>query len=90
MASTAIAKDLKAWAQSGITTRWDAELLREACRQKKSEYNRTYRLRHREREKMMEPIYKNRWLARQRGVPPPPLPVWNGLEVAFARGRRPK
>jgi hypothetical protein len=58
-------------------TRWDAELLREQRHAKKSEYNRRYRLRHPEREKAMEPLYRP-LESKQRGAEPP-LPDWNTL-----------
>jgi hypothetical protein len=76
-----------------ITTRWDQELIHEAQRAKKAHYNRTYRRRHPEREGTMEPIYKARWLARQRGLEPTPLPNWDNapeiFEVHFHPGIHP-
>jgi hypothetical protein len=74
-------------------TRWDAELQLEYSRRKKAEYNRTYRLRHPERERACQPLYWTRWSARQRGLKPPPLPDWDkepaAFEVHFRPGPRP-
>jgi hypothetical protein len=74
-------------------TCWDAELLDEKRRTKRSLYNRTYRSRHPQRERHCQPIYKARWVAKQSGLEPPPLPNWHRItsdfEVSFARGPRP-
>jgi hypothetical protein len=73
-----------------ITTRWDDELLRDAKRQKQREYKLRYRLRHPERLRAAQTLYKARWKAKQQGDEPPPIPDWDkvlgGFEIQFARG----
>jgi hypothetical protein len=74
-------------------TRWDAELADEQRRAKKKVYNRTYRRRHPERERLFEPLYKIRWKTRQRGLNLSPLPDWSkelgAFELSFPRGPQP-
>jgi hypothetical protein len=82
-------QDLEPLARGRPSTRWDEELLDEIQRSKRSLYNRTYRSRHPERNSACQPLYKARWIARQRGLQPPPLPIWDGFDVHFSRGPRP-
>lgn len=96
MTEDEIQKEFEAWRRGDIrhTSGWEGELAKEAWSEKKREYNRRYRLRHPERERAFNAIYKARQRARRQGVPLPPIPNWHTdpdrFEVEFARGRRPK
>jgi hypothetical protein len=96
MTPDAIADELRAWARGDIRHMggWEGELAREKWSETKSAYNRRYRLRHPERIRAMQKVYKARLRAKQLGLEPPPIPDWDqelsGFEVVFARGRVPE